>query len=191
MAVTLRRARRGALIVALMTLFACSPQADVPEPTATSETTATTTQPPTPEELAGEAALEALADMVAVQDAARRDPAGRDWEPEIRQVAGDPFASVAVASIRRYATGGIKQVGDSAVTAEVTDVDLTAVGGPTVLLKACFDNSASDVVRVDNGESILSPDEPTRFVWNLTVTQPTSGEPWLVTVLEPHPEQPC
>ncbi|MDQ3781626.1 MAG: hypothetical protein M3349_01645, partial [Actinomycetota bacterium] len=122
-----------------------------------------------------------------------QDPLGRDWEPEIRQFAADPYAAAAVDAIRTYATGGIRQVGDSVVEPEVTGVDLEAQMGPTVEVVACYDRTGSDVVRVDNGESILSPDEPTRFVWNLTVINYESepGEPWKVTVLEPLPDQPC
>ena len=89
MPVTLLPAGRVALIVTLMTLFACSPQADFPEPTATIQTTSRTTQPPTPEELAVEAAMTAYNGMRQVTDAARRDPGVKDWEPEIRQFAGD------------------------------------------------------------------------------------------------------
>lgn len=186
------------------TLFVCAVSLAVtgcngsggPEPYASSDVTSvaeTTESTPTPEELAAEAALEAVAAMVEVQDAARRDPAGKDWEPEIRQVAADPYAAIAVDSIRTYATGGIRQVGDSVVEGEVTGVDLAAEAGPTVTVVACYDNTGSDVVRADNGESILPPGELTRFVWNLTIVQyaSTPGEPWLVAVLEPHPAQPC
>jgi len=62
--------------------------ADFPEPTATIQTTCRTTQPPTPEELAVEAAMTAYNGMRQVTDAARRDPGVKDWEPEIRQCQG-------------------------------------------------------------------------------------------------------
>lgn len=191
---------RGALVVLVtvtsLALVGCSGggSADPDPPVATPRSPASATSPaPSPEELAAEAAVEAVAAMVQVQDAAKRDPTGRDWEPEIRRVASDPFAAIAVESIRTYATGGIRQVGDSVVEPEVTGVDLAAVEGLTVLLIACYDSTGSDIVRVDNGESILGPDEPRRFVWNLTVVNYESepGEPWKVTVLEPLPDQPC
>lgn len=190
----MRRPPRAWFLLAIAVLAtACSPQADVPEPTATSTTAATTTQPPTPEELAGAAAMTTLTELVRVRDLAVQDPAGRDWEPDIRQYAGDPYAYVAIQSIREYATYGFRQVGQSTVEAEVTGVDLAAAGGPTVLLTACYDSSQADVIRVDTGQSIFGPDEPTRFVWDLTVVQFESQleAPWLVTVLEPHPDQPC
>ena len=187
--------RSAALITALVTLASCGgDKPTTPTPTGTSETTtATTTPPPSPEELAGEAAMTTLTELVRVEDMADQDPAGRDWEPDIRQYAGDPYAAVSVQSVREYATYGIHQIGDSTVEAEVTAVDLTAPGGPTVLLTACFDGSQSDVVRVDTGESILPPGEPTRFVWNVTVVQSElkPEAPWLVTVKETHPDQPC
>ena len=84
--------RSAVLVLASMTLFACSPQADVPAPTATSETTATTAPPPTPEELAADAAMTAFTELLRVTDAASQDPGAKDWEPEIRQYAGDPYA---------------------------------------------------------------------------------------------------
>lgn len=161
---------------------------DVTSPARTASST------PTREELAGEAAMTAVADLAQVLETALQDPAGRDWEPQIREVAADPYASVAIDGVRTYATGGIRQVGDTTVQdLEVTGVDLAAVGGPTVLLEGCYVSTESDVVRVDNGESILRPDEPERFVWDLIVIQyaSTPGAPWLVTVLEPHPDQPC
>lgn len=186
------------------TLFGCAVSLAVtgcngsegPEPNASSDVTSvaeTTETAPDPEELGAEAAVGAVASLVQVLDAALQDPAGRDWEPEIRLVAGDPYASTAVDGIRTYATGGIRQVGDSVLEPELTTVDLEAQAGPTVEVVACYDNSGSDIVRVDNGESILRPDDPQRFVWNLTVIQYSAipGEPWLVTVLEPHPDQPC
>ena len=56
--------------------------ADFPEPTATIQTTCRTTQPPTPEELAVEAAMTAYNGMRQVTDAARRDPGVKDWRPK-------------------------------------------------------------------------------------------------------------
>ncbi len=177
----------------VVVLGGCS--ADDPNITRTRTTTdaPTTTPSPSPEEMAEQAALEALANLVRVRDAAGQDPVGRDWEPEIRLFAADPYAAAAVDDIRTYATGGIRQVGDSVVEPEVTGVDLEAQMGPTVEIVACNDSTGLDIVRVDNGESILPPNRLPRFVWNLTVIQYTStpGEPWLVTVLEPHPDQPC
>lgn len=162
-------------------------------PTSTNATTATTSPAPRPAELAGDAAIAAITELVRVRNLAGQDPAGRDWEPEIRQYSADPYAATAVQSIREYATYRIRQVGESTVESEVTSVDLAASDGPTVAVAACFDSSESDVVRVDTGESIVPPGELERFVWNLTVVQFESQPeaPWLVTDLEPHPDQPC
>jgi len=184
------------LLAVAVLATACSPQADTPSPTATSETTATTTQPPTPEELAGEAAMAAYNGMQQVTEAADRDPGAKDWEPEIRQFAGDPFAFLVVQSIRDFATRGIRQVGEVTVEAEVTAVDLASLEGPTVMITACIDRSESDLVYADTGESIRPPGAPAelpRVVSNVKVIhyEAEPGEPWLVSTVDTHPDQPC
>lgn len=188
--------RSAVLVLASMTLFACSPQADVPAPTATSTTAATTTQPPTPEELAAEAAMAAFNGMHQVTEAAARDPGAKDWEPEIRQFAGDPFAFLEVQSIRDFATRGIRQAGEVTVEAEVTAVDLASLEGPTVMITACFDRTESDLVYADTGESIRPPGAPAelpRVVSNVKVIhyEAEPGQPWLVSTVDTQPDQPC
>jgi len=175
-----------------MTLFACSPQADVPAPTATSETTATTAPPPTPEELAADAAMTAFTELLRVTDAASQDPGAKDWEPEIRQYAGDPYAFATVEDVRRYVTLGIRQVGDTEFTAEVASVDLASLQGPTVSLTVCYDSTSADLIQVDTGEVIPTGTLPS-YVWNVKVIQfeLEPGEPWLVSVVEPLTDQPC
>lgn len=198
MAVTFHPAHRVALIVVAMSLalVGCSGSGGG-EPAASSDATSVTStasSTPSREDLAAAAAMAAVADLRAVLDAALQDAAGRDWEPQIREVAADPYASVAIDGVRTYATGGIRRVGDTSVEdLEATGVDLAAAGGPTVLLAGCYVSTESDVVRIDTGESIFRPDEPKRFGWDITVTQYMSipGQPWLVTVVEPHPDQPC
>ncbi len=184
--------RSAVLVLASMTLFACSPQADVPTPTATSETTATTTPPPTPEELAADAAMTAFTELLRVTDAASQDPGAKDWEPDIRQYAGDPYASATVQSIRDYVTLGIRQVGDTEFTAEVAGVDLASLQGPTVLLTVCYDSTSADLIQIATGEPIPSGTPP-KYVLNVKVIQfqLEPGEPWLVSVVEPLTDQPC
>jgi len=185
--------RSAVLVLASMTLFACSPQADTPTPTATSETTAsTTTRAPTPEEVAGESALTVFTELLRVTDAAKQDPGAKDWEPNIRQYAGDPHAFAVVQSIRDYATLGIRQVGDLEFTAEVAAVDLASPQGPTVLLSVCYDVTSTDRIQVDTGEVIPTGTLP-NYVVDVKVIQfeLEPEAPWLVTVLEPHTDQPC
>jgi hypothetical protein len=170
---------------------------ETPPRATTSDVTAAPTMttaepPPTAEELAEEAARTAFTGMLRVTNAARQDPGARDWEPEIRQYAGDPAAYVAVQSVREYATLGLHQIGNSSVDVETASVDLAAPEGPTVGLTGCYDSQSSQVARVDSGE-VVPPGTPPRFVWDITVTQyeAESGEPWLVSVLEPRTDRPC
>ncbi|MGX5657163.1 hypothetical protein ACWKWC_20480 [Geodermatophilus nigrescens] len=170
------------------------PDPSTQPPTSTPAPSPQTWSPPSlsPEEGAADAALMAFQDAVRVTDQANRDPAAQDWEPAIRRHLGDPAAVLAVQSVRDYAALGLRQEGDSVVTAEVTGIDLAAAEGPTVRITGCFDSQSTRVVDVDTGVPV-APDTPPRFVWNVAVTQfPTEvGEPWLVTVLEPLTSQPC
>ncbi len=147
---------------------------------------------PSPEDIAADAALAALQNAVRVTDQASQDPTAQDWEPEIRRHLGDPAAFLAVQSVRDYATLGLRQEGDSVVTAEVAGVDLAAAEGPTVRITGCFDSTSTRVIDADAGTPV-PPGTPPRFVWDVAVTHfPTqAGEPWLVTVLEPLTSQPC
>lgn len=185
--------RSVVLVLASMTLFACSPQADDPTPTGSNEiTAATTTRSTTPEELAEEASMTAFTELLRVTDAAKQDPGAKDWEPEIRQYAGDPYAFATVEDVRRYVTLGIRQVGDTEFTAEVASVDLASLQGPTVSLTVCYDSTSTDRVRVDTGEVIPTGTLPS-YVLSVKVIQfeLEPGEPWLVSVVEPHTDQPC
>jgi hypothetical protein len=160
---------------------------------ATSPSPATITTPsPTAEELAAEAATAAFTELLRVADAARQNPGVKDWEPEIRQYAGDPAAYLVVQSVRDRATLGLRQVGDSEVDITVTGVDLAAPEGPTVAIAGCYDSQSAQVVRADTGEAVPPGTSP-RYVWNITVIQYLSepGEPWLVRTLEPLTDQPC
>ncbi|WP_246063795.1 hypothetical protein [Blastococcus colisei] len=125
-------------------------------------------------------------------DAASQDPGLRDWEPEIRQYAGDPAAYLAVQAARDYAVLGLRQVGDSQVDVEVMSVGLAAPEGPTVAMTGCYDSQSTQLVKADSGE-VVPPGTPPRYVWDITVIQYLSepGEPWLVSTLEPRTDQPC
>lgn len=176
-----------------MTVFACSPRADDPTPTASNETTAaTTTPPPTPEELAADAAMTAFTELLRVTDAAKQDPGAKDWEPDIRQYAGDPYAFGTVEDVRRYVALGIRQVGETEFTTEVAGVDLASLQGPTVLLTVCYDSTSTDRVRVDTGE-VIPTGTPPSYVWDVKVIkfELEPGKPWLVSVVETHTDQPC
>ena len=147
---------------------------------------------PTPEEEAADAATEVVTEMVRVTDAAKRDPAARDWEPEIRRFSGDPAALLAVTAIRDYATIGLRQEGDTEVDLDVTGVDLAAPEGPTVSITGCYDSQSTRVVKAETGE-VVPPGTPPRYVWNITVTryEAEPGSPWLVNALDPLTDRPC
>jgi hypothetical protein len=163
-------------------------------PSALPPTNSPTLTPETPssEDIATETALAAFQEAVRVTDEASKDPTARDWEPEIRRHMGDPAAFLAAQTVRDYATLGLRQEGDSSVTAEVTSVDLTAPEGSTVRISGCFDSESTKLLDVETGLSV-PPGTPPRYLWNVAVTQfaAEAGEPWLVTVLEPLTDQPC
>ncbi len=187
-----RGARRtGGLLVTALLLAGCggddSPSAQLP-----TSSPAPTPSAPGPEEAAADEALAAFQEAVRVTDDASQNPSAQDWEPVIRQHLGDPAAFLAVQSVRDYAALGLRQEGDSVVTAEVTGIDLAAAEGPTVRITGCFDSASTRLIDVATGTAV-PPETPPRFVWNVAVTQyPTqAGAPWLVTVLEPLTGQPC
>jgi hypothetical protein len=194
---TVRRWVSGFLLLSVLLPVAGCSDEDTSSSSASSKATspspATTTTPsPTAEELAAEAATAAFTELLRVADAARQNPGAKDWEPEIRQYAGDPAAYLVVQSVRDRATLELRQVGDSQVDITVTGVDLAAPEGPTVAITGCYDSQSAQVVRADTGEAV-PPGTPSRYVWNITVIQYLSepGEPWLVRTLEPLPDQPC
>jgi hypothetical protein len=194
---TVRRWVSGVLLLGVLLPVAGCSDDDTSSSSASSKATSpspttTTTLAPTAEELAAEAATAAFTELLRVADAARQNPGARDWEPEIRQYAGDPAAYLVVQSVRDRATLGLRQVGDSKVDIAVTGVDLAAPEGPTVAITGCYDSQSAQVVRADTGEAV-PPGTPSRYVWNITVIQYLSepGEPWLVRTLDPLTDQPC
>ena len=187
--------RAPAALALVLALAGCSGGETPPRATTSSSAavpTTTTAPPPTPEELAEEAAATAFSEFLRVTDAASQDPGLRDWEPEIRQYAGDPAAYLAVQAARDYAVLGLRQVGDSQVDVEVMSVDLAAPEGPTVAITGCYDSQSTQLVKADSGE-VVPPGTPPRYVWDITVIQYLSepDEPWLVTTLDPLTDQPC
>lgn len=189
------------LLGSALALAACSgdpadpDQASPSVPSATSSamtSPAVTSEAPTPEEAAAEAATQAFRGLLQISDAASREPNARDWEPEIRRYAADPAALLTVQSVREYATLGLRQEGDSVVDLRVTSVDLAAPEGPTVRITGCYDSQSAQRVNVETGE-VVPPGTPPRYVWDITVVQYVAEprEPWLVTTLEPRPDEPC
>ncbi|NEK86882.1 hypothetical protein GCU60_14140 [Blastococcus saxobsidens] len=166
------------------TTTSSSPQTPSPSPL--------TSDAPTAEDEAAEAATTVVNEMLRVTDAAKQDPGARDWEPEIRRFSGDPAALLAVTAVRDYATIGLRQEGDTVVELEVTDVDLAAPGGPTVRITGCYDSQSTRVVRVETGE-VVPPGTPSRYVWDITVTryEAEPGSPWLVNQLDPLTDRAC
>jgi hypothetical protein len=151
-----------------------------------------TSDAPTPEREAADAAIAVVKEMLRVTDAAKKDPGARDWEPEIRRFAGDPAALLAVTAVRDYATIGLRQEGETAVDLEVTTVDLASLEGPTVKITGCYDSQSTRVVKVETGE-VVPPGTPPRYVWDITVTryEAEPGSPWLVSQLDPLTDRPC
>src|SRR4051812_12136956 len=94
----------GVLMGALLSVTACAGE-DSPQPQASpsSPTSSPTSETPKPEDEAAEAATAVVTRMLRVTDAAKKEPSARDWEPEIRQYAGDPAALLAVTAVRDYA----------------------------------------------------------------------------------------
>ncbi len=186
-----RRPTLGLLATGLLLLSGCGGE-DGPSAQLPKSATAPTSQAPTPEAIATEAALAAFRDAVRVTDLASKDPAVRDWEPEIRRHLGDPAAFLAAQTVRDYAALGLRQEGDSAVTTVVDGVDLAAPEGPTVRITGCFDSQSTRLIAVETGQPV-PPSTPPRYVWNVEVAHfaAQAGEPWLVTVLEPSTDRPC
>jgi hypothetical protein len=151
-----------------------------------------TSEAPTPEEGAAEAAAQAFEGLLRISDAASREPNARDWEPEIRQFAADPAALLTVQAVRDYATLGLRQEGDSAVDLQVVGVDLTAPAAPTVRMTGCYDSQSAQTIDAGTGE-VVPPGTPPRYVWDITVVRFVAepGQPWLVTTLEPLTDRPC
>ena len=188
-------ARASAALALFLALSGCSGGETPPRATTSSSAgarTTTTAPPPTPEELAEAAATTAFHEFLRVTDAASQDPGLRDWEPEIRQYAGDPAAYLAAQAVRDYAVLSVRQVGDSQVDVELTSVDLAAPEGPTVAITGCYDSQSTQLVKTDTGE-LVPPGTPPRYVWDITVIQYLAepGKPWLVSTLEPRTDQPC
>jgi hypothetical protein len=189
-------------LLALLSVAGCtegeaSPQGASPSATTSSASRTPTAAPatsnaPTPEEAAAEAATAVVNEMLRVTDAAKKDPGARDWEPEIRRFSGDPAALLAVTAVRDYATIGLRQEGDTAVELKVTEVDLTAREGPTVRITGCYDSQSTRVVKVETGE-VVPPGTPPRYGWDITVTryEAERGSPWLVNQLDPLTDRPC
>ena len=189
-----RRWASGVLALGtLLWVAGCSAQDD-PPPQATPTTTrpTVTSEAPTPEEGAAEAAAQAFEGLLRISDAASREPNARDWEPEIRQFAADPAALLTVQAVRDYATLGLRQEGDSAVDLQVVGVDLTAPAAPTVRMTGCYDSQSAQTIDVGTGE-VVPPGTPPRYLWDITVVQFVAEprQPWLVTTLEPLTDRPC
>ena len=188
-----RRRLGAALSLSFLLLAACGGSEGSPTQAALSTATSSApTVPPTPEELAGEAATAALQEMLRVTDGALKEPSAENWEPEIRRYAADPAGFLAVQSVREYATLGLQQSGETQIELAVADVQLAAAEGPSVRITGCYDSSSTRVIDVGSGD-VVPPGTPPHYVWDVTVVQYESepGAPWLVTTLEPRTDRPC
>ena len=197
---TTRRWTVGVLL-SLLALAGCSASEASPDSSLSTTTSSSprtpspsplTSDAPTAEEKAAEAATRVVNEMLRVTDAAKQDPGVRDWEPQIRRFSGDPAALLAVTAVRDYTTIGLRQEGDTVVELVVTDVNLAAPEGPTVTITGCYDSQSTRVVRVETGEVVPAGTSP-RFVWDITVTRYVAepGSPWLVNRLDPLTDRPC
>jgi hypothetical protein len=197
-----RRCVSGALLGLLLPITGCGGGDSLPEQTSPRSTTvssqpsqaspAETSEAPTPQDQAAEAAIQVFEGFLRISDAASRESNAKDWEPEIRRYAADPAALLTVQSVRDYATLGLRQEGTSAVDLEVTGVDLAAPEGPTVRIAGCYDSESAQTIEVETGE-VVPPGTPRRYVWDIIVVQFVAepGEPWLVRELEPQTAEPC
>ncbi len=106
-----RRWASGVLALgALLSVAGCSAEDDpLPQATPTMTRPTVTSEVPTPEEEAAEAAAQTFEGLLRISDAASREPNARNWEPEIRQFAADPAALLTVQAVRDYATLGLRR----------------------------------------------------------------------------------
>lgn len=186
-----------ALCAGLLGLSACNDAEGTAPPTEELRTTTQTPQPstsppPTPEEEASAAALDAYAGYWDVYQSYSQAPGVRNWEPEIRRYVDAEAAAVDLSIIQGSLADGIKQVGESTVEPEVTDVDLAAEPGPTVSITGCYTPGDAYTVFAETGAVAAAAEEGS---WELLVTviqyPEQQGSPWLVHSSEPQRETPC
>lgn len=146
-----------------------------PEPTPSPE------QPPTAEEAAVIAAEQAYRQYLRVTDEIAM--AGADIAALEGVAIGDAFEQARVAA-ENYRVAGISQVGELEVASlEPQTVSLATTGGavPEVVLDVCLDASSFDLVQ--DGESVLDPNRPTRVKSVVTVRDYPERGGWLVASL--------
>lgn len=165
-----------------------SQRTTTPAPTAQPSTS----PPPTPEEEAAAAALAAYEGYWDVYQGYSQAPRSRNWEPEIRRWVDAEAAAVNLSVVQGLLEDGIRQVGESTVAPQVTDIDLAAEPGPTVSITACFTPGEAYNEYIDSG-AVASPPEEGSWELLVTVIQYPEQEsaPWLVHSSEPQRETPC
>lgn len=170
---------------------ACSSPEAAPEPRPHPTTAPPSTPPPpTPEEVAAEAALAVYEAAFELDDRIAQAPGSGDWGPQIREYSTGEAATKAVEAVDLYRELGIRQEGPASIEPEVTAVDLAA-SPPTVAIRACYDDTTSDLVYAQTGVPIpQDPNELPRWWIQVTVIQVPTGQ-WLVSSIEPQTEQAC
>jgi hypothetical protein len=131
----------------------------------------------TPEQQeAAKAAVAAFESYVTVVTAAQQDPAGRDWEPEIRKYLEDPAAADLVASVGSLAAGGVRMV-EPAVH---ENARVTVVDDQQATVVVCVDETA--VTFVDRtGQPVELPAETPRGTVTATVRNEGADKGWFVS----------
>lgn len=192
-------ASAAAGLALLIVLAGCSGE-ETPPATTTPSTTAapptTTELPLTPEDEAEAAALAVFEAYDAIEIASAKQPGAKDWEPDIRQFAGDPFASAAVRQLRENTINELAADGTRASTVLSTDVSLEQP--PTVTLMVCVDETDWDVIYVPTGEVLETFTEtgdppPDRYTQTFVVQhyEAEPGAPWLISGGEILLDRPC
>jgi hypothetical protein len=179
------------LVLALV-LVGCSSSDGGAEPTPTATSSPTTTSPspaetptPGPEELAGEAALEAYEQYWDAVIEARSVPDPRSQELE--RYAGDTALANEQSFLLFLEEQGVRYRGQPTQEPEVVDVQLGE--SPVVRIEDCIDSTEWLPVRIDTGESAAAPDQNLRVPNRATVEQ--IGDQWLVTELEADRDRTC
>ncbi len=182
----------AALLLAATTTACSGAGAETPDPPrpSTSSTAPSTSPPPTPEEVAAEAALAVYEAAFELDDRIAQAPGSSEWGPQIREYSTGEAATKAVEAVDLYRELGIRQEGPASIDPEVTAVDLAA-SPPTVAIRACYDDTTSDLVYAQTGVPIpQDPNELPRWWIQVTVIQVPTGQ-WLVSSIEPQTEQAC
>ncbi|MFD8493277.1 hypothetical protein [Amycolatopsis sp. NPDC059657] len=187
--------RISVLAIVVISATSCSNSGTpAPSPETPPPASSTSALPPSPEEIAKQAALAAYDGYWKTSTAAEKDPRAKDWRQDLSQYLVDPELTKHLAEIQNLASVPAHMEGDYGRAPVVSEVSLKDAD-PRVKITDCLDRTQLHLISDkpgDNRKVLDNPDQPRRYEFRAEVVRyATLDNRWLVQVVQAQLDKPC